>query len=110
MGFRCRLMLRRAGPRLRPSWIICAAKLPPKGIDMTILPNAVTKEYADGKLLQSIGDGIGVLTFNYPERLNAISVEIAAGLAEALTTMKDDPAVRVLILTGAGEKAFISGG
>ncbi len=51
-----------------------------------------------------------ILTFNNPERLNAISVEIAAGLAEALTAMKDDPAVRVLILTGAGEKAFISGG
>ena len=77
---------------------------------MTILPDAVTKEYADGKLLQSVSDGIAVLTFNYPERLNAISVEIAAGLAEALTAMKDDPAVRVLILTGAGEKAFISGG
>ena len=45
---------------------------------MTILPNAVTREYADGKLLQSIGDGIAVLTFNYPERLNAISVSARA--------------------------------
>jgi enoyl-CoA hydratase/carnithine racemase len=77
---------------------------------MNMLTNAVSTEYAGGQLLQSIGEGIGILTFNNPEKLNAISVEMAAGLAEALTAMKDDPSVRVLILTGAGEKAFISGG
>lgn len=77
---------------------------------MNVLTNAVSKQYADGKLLLSIDDGIGILTFNNPEKLNAISVEIAEGLADALTAMQTDPAVRVLILTGAGEKAFISGG
>ena len=50
------------------------------------------------------------VTLSHPGKLNAISTEMAAGLAEALTAMKDDPAVRVLLLTGAGEKAFISGG
>jgi enoyl-CoA hydratase len=77
---------------------------------MNVLTNVASKEYGGGQLLQSIADGIGILTFNNPDKLNAISVEMAAGLAEALTAMKDDPAVRVLILTGAGEKAFISGG
>jgi enoyl-CoA hydratase/carnithine racemase len=77
---------------------------------MNILANAVSKEYGGGQLLQSISDGIGILTFNNPDKLNAISTEMAAGLAEALIAMKDDPAVRVLLLTGAGEKAFISGG
>ena len=69
-----------------------------------------SRSYADGKLLLSITDGIAVLTFNNPEKLNAISAEIAEALAEALTAIKDDPDARVLILTGAGEKAFISGG
>jgi enoyl-CoA hydratase len=77
---------------------------------MNVLSNATSKQYADGKLLQSVGDGMAILTINNPEKLNAISVEVAAGLGEALTALRDDPAVRVLILTGAGEKAFISGG
>jgi enoyl-CoA hydratase/carnithine racemase len=77
---------------------------------MNVLSNATSKQYADGKLLQSVGDGMAILTINNPEKLNAISVEVAAGLGEALAVLRDDPAIRVLILTGAGEKAFISGG
>jgi len=77
---------------------------------MNVLSNATSKQYADGKLLQSVGNGIAILTINNPEKLNAISVEVAAGLGEALTALRDDSTVRVLILTGAGEKAFISGG
>jgi enoyl-CoA hydratase len=75
-----------------------------------VLPGAATTPYAGGKLLLTVGGGIGILTFNNPEKLNAISVEVAQGLAEVLPLLRDDPAVRVLILTGAGEKAFISGG
>jgi enoyl-CoA hydratase/carnithine racemase len=77
---------------------------------MNVLTNATARQYADGKLLQSVGEGIAILTINNPERLNAISVEVAAGLGEALTELREDPSVHVLILTGAGEKAFISGG
>lgn len=69
-----------------------------------------TKTYANGQLLLAIEDGIGLITFNNPEKLNAISSEMAEALAEVLTAMKTDPDVRVVILTGAGEKAFISGG
>jgi enoyl-CoA hydratase/carnithine racemase len=69
-----------------------------------------TKTYANGQLLLSIDDGVGLITFNNPGKLNAISGEMAEALAEVLTAMKTDPAVRVVILTGAGEKAFISGG
>src|SRR5829696_9240269 len=104
-------MLRQEDRRLRPSSTISALqRVGEPRTRMTVLTNAATRQYADGQLMLSIGDGIGVLTFNNPDKLNAISVEIAAGLAQALTEMKDDPAVRVLILTGAGEKAFISGG
>nr|WP_152539958.1 enoyl-CoA hydratase [Afipia sp. P52-10] len=70
----------------------------------------MTTAYAGGQLLLTAGSGVGILTFNNPDKLNAISVEIAEGLADALTALRDDPAVRVVILTGAGDRAFISGG
>lgn len=69
-----------------------------------------TKSYAGDQLPVSIADGIGIITFNNPAKLNAISAEMAEGLAQALTDMRDDPEVKVVVLTGAGEKAFISGG
>jgi enoyl-CoA hydratase/carnithine racemase len=75
-----------------------------------LLPGAITTAYAGGQLLLTAGSGVGILTFNNPDKLNAISVEIAEGLADALTALRDDPAVRVVILTGAGDRAFISGG
>lgn len=77
---------------------------------MSARKDAVSREYAEGKLLLSVDEGIAILTINNPEKLNAISAEVAEGLGQALTALRDDPAVRVLILTGAGEKAFISGG
>jgi enoyl-CoA hydratase/carnithine racemase len=65
--------------------------------------------YADGKILKSIQDGIGIITFNNPEKRNAISLQMWEGLGQALTTLRDDPAIRVVVLTGAGDKAFVSG-
>lgn len=55
-------------------------------------------------------DGVAVLTLNRPEARNAISPEVACRLADALTDFAADPALRVAILTGAGDKAFCSGG
>ena len=65
--------------------------------------------YAAGKLLASVADGVGLLTFNQPERRNAISVGMWDGLAEVLDGWDRDPAVRVAVMTGAGGKAFVSG-
>lgn len=76
---------------------------------MNIATNQSAKEYADGKILQSVADGIGILTFNNPEKRNAMSVEMWEGAAEALTALRDDPNVRVVVLVGAGGKAFVSG-
>ena len=67
------------------------------------------KSHADGKILQSVSDGVGVITFNNPEKRNAMSLEMWEGLGSALTELRDDPDVRVVILTGAGDKAFVSG-
>jgi len=67
------------------------------------------KSYADGKILQRIVDGVGVVTFNNPEKRNAMSLEMWEGFGQALTELRDNPEVRVVILAGAGDKAFVSG-
>src|ERR1700761_5781045 len=67
------------------------------------------KSHADGKILQRVADGVGVVTFNNPEKRNAMSLEMWEGFGEALIELRDNPAVRVVILTGAGDKAFVSG-
>jgi enoyl-CoA hydratase/carnithine racemase len=65
--------------------------------------------YADGKILKHATDGVGVITFNNPDKRNAMSLEMWEGFGEALTALRDDDAVRVVILRGAGGKAFVSG-
>ena len=50
------------------------------------------------------------ITLHRPERLNALSNEMLRGLAEALDTCASDDAVRAVVLTGAGDRAFCAGG
>jgi len=52
--------------------------------------------------------GYALLMLNRPEKLNALSIELRAALVAALAELRRDPAVRVLILTGAG-RAFCAG-
>jgi enoyl-CoA hydratase len=72
-------------------------------------PNASEKSFADGKILKSVTEGVGVITFNNPEKRNAMSLDMWEGLGHALIELRDDGDVRVVILTGAGDKAFVSG-
>jgi len=72
-------------------------------------PETSQKSHADGKILQRIEDGVGIITFNNAEKRNAMSLEMWEGLGQALTELRDDPAVRVVVLVGAGDKAFVSG-
>ena len=67
------------------------------------------KSFADGKILQSVSDGVGVITFNNPEKRNAMSLEMWEGLGSALIELRDNPDVRVVVMVGAGDKAFVSG-
>jgi 2-(1,2-epoxy-1,2-dihydrophenyl)acetyl-CoA isomerase len=60
-------------------------------------------------LLEHIEAGIATLTMNRPEARNALSAEMFDGLAEALPRLANDPAVRLVVLTGAGA-AFCAGG
>lgn len=61
------------------------------------------------QLLESLSEGVVTLTLNRPERLNALSTPIMEGLLEGLPRLAQDPAVGVVVLTGAG-RAFCSGG
>lgn len=66
-------------------------------------------EFAEGKILAEIADGVGRITFNQPEKRNAMSVTMWAGMADALDIFEKDETVRCVVLTGAGDKAFVSG-
>jgi naphthoate synthase len=66
------------------------------------------KEYED-ILFQRRG-GIAKLTINRPHVRNAFRPETLFELSEAFTTVRNDPTIGVVILTGAGDKAFCSGG
>jgi enoyl-CoA hydratase len=60
-------------------------------------------------LLYEKKDGIAYITFNRPKVLNALNRKTVEELQLVLVDARDDAAVRVLILTGAGEKAFVAG-
>src|SRR2546429_6196681 len=61
-------------------------------------------------ILSETRDGIAYITFNRPKVLNALNRRTVEELQQALLDARDEQAVRVLILTGAGEKAFVAGG
>jgi enoyl-CoA hydratase len=54
-------------------------------------------------------DGYAVLTLNRPEAMNALSAELRTALACTVRELEADPDVRVLIVTGAGDRAFTAG-
>jgi enoyl-CoA hydratase len=71
--------------------------------------NKAEKSFADGKILLAVTDGVGIITFNNPAKRNAMSLEMWEGLGQTLSELHDDPEVRVVVLVGAGDKAFVSG-
>ena len=54
-------------------------------------------------------DAIALVTVNRPDKLNALNRDTMGELADAFTRVRDDAAIRGLIVTGAGEKAFVAG-
>jgi 2-(1,2-epoxy-1,2-dihydrophenyl)acetyl-CoA isomerase len=60
-------------------------------------------------ILTERADTVAVITLNRPEKLNALSFGLARELDEALTEYEKDDAVKAVILTGAGERAFSAG-
>ncbi len=60
-------------------------------------------------LLETFHDGIATLTINRPQSRNSMTTEVMQGLSEAMPRLANDPAVRLVVLTGAGG-AFCAGG
>ncbi len=61
------------------------------------------------KMLARKDGHIGIMTFNNPERHNAVSFEMWEKVGVILDDFRADPEIRVVVLTGAGGKAFVSG-
>ncbi len=59
-------------------------------------------------VIERVPEGYAIITLNRPAAMNALSQQLRAELARAITELEADPAVRVLILTGAG-RAFTAG-
>ncbi len=60
-------------------------------------------------ILFEIQDGVGVLTFNRPKALNALNPKTLEEVNDVIESVQEDESVHVLVLTGAGEKAFVAG-
>lgn len=64
---------------------------------------------AQGTVLTQVAGRVATVTINRPEKRNALNEETRTGIVAALDRLERDPAVRVVIVTGAGDKAFIAG-
>jgi enoyl-CoA hydratase/carnithine racemase len=60
-------------------------------------------------MLARVEAGVGFVTFNHPERRNAVSLEMWKALGEIMEAFDRDDSVRAIVLSGAGDKAFVSG-
>jgi len=64
----------------------------------------------DNLILVEVTDSIGWLKINRPDSLNALNSEVVESLEFALRNLEQDTTVKVVVITGAGEKAFVAGG
>ena len=60
-------------------------------------------------IIYEVNEGIATITFNRPKALNALNGALLAELSQALDEIAADEDIRVLILTGAGDKSFVAG-
>ncbi|MFW2850938.1 enoyl-CoA hydratase [Sphingomonas sp. TX0543] len=60
-------------------------------------------------VLVEIADGVATITLNRPEAMNALSIALRRALHDAVRRVDDDEAVRAVVLTGAGTRAFTAG-
>ncbi len=60
-------------------------------------------------MLASVENGVGWITFNQPEKRNAVSYDMWTAIPEIVSAFAANPAVRVVVMKGAGDRAFVSG-
>src|SRR3990170_3936487 len=65
---------------------------------------------SDEYVLFEVQDGVGIVTLNRPERLNAVNWEMAVRLVDLFRELRLRDEVRAIVLTGAGGRAFCAGG
>jgi len=63
-----------------------------------------------GHVLAAAGDGLGVITLNRPDKINALTRAMVADIGAALESWRSDPDVGIVLLRGAGERGFCAGG
>ncbi|MGA0412592.1 MAG: enoyl-CoA hydratase [Candidatus Puniceispirillales bacterium] len=61
------------------------------------------------KMLSRIEEGVGYITFNNPDKHNAVSIEMWDALEKILDNFRNSNKIRVIVLNGAGGKSFVSG-
>jgi enoyl-CoA hydratase/carnithine racemase len=76
---------------------------------MSVTAAAAVANPVDTDLLYEVRDGIARITFNRPQARNALTFAMYERMAEICEAANDDPSIKAMILTGAGEKAFASG-
>ena len=72
-------------------------------------PPAGTKSYADNKMLSRKEGRVGYVIYNNPEKHNAVSLDMWQAAVGILDDFQNDPDICVVVVTGAGGKAFVSG-
>ena len=60
-------------------------------------------------MLAHVENGVGWITFNQPEKRNAVSLDMWQAIPKIVSAFTDDDEVRVVVMKGAGDKAFVSG-
>ena len=66
-------------------------------------------ELLTDRMIAHVDQGIGWMVFNNPKRHNALSLEMWRGISQIVDYFESHPDVRVVVMRGAGEKAFVSG-
>ena len=73
------------------------------------MTDAETETRPKGEVVATVQDGIGWVTFSNPTRYNALSFGMMESIPPMLQALGADPDVKVVVMTGAGDKAFVSG-
>lgn len=64
---------------------------------------------AEANVLKSVDGAVATLTINRPDKLNALNIPTRQAIIDHLDELKEDDTIRVVIVTGAGKKAFVAG-
>ena len=65
---------------------------------------------SESEILFDVKSGLGVITLNRPKALNAITLGMIREMEKVIPGWEKDPAIKAVILRGAGDRAFCAGG